>query len=194
MAIKKYRFVLQIEDVIKLIAADLPTLPAATNSHGFCYTDISIDESELNYLIYAMKDRGYSGPVSIDSRFGALEYSNATVGMVGSGQWSDNNFHDLPLETDITDPNAINGAVILYSAKMATSKRLQLGRLIVTHDGVSAAGLDHEYSYLSTEISGLSFSTVLAGNALSVRATLAGVGENVEYVWKLFHNIHDLSA
>jgi hypothetical protein len=178
---------------LKLIAEDLPSVLAwVLNSHSH-HVDIPIEETQLPYLINSMARLGFMGPTNTDSRYPIIPFAAAMIGRpFGTTSLGDNSAFPFEIDPDITSADAIMGATVEYAARMSVSKKLQIGKLFVMHDGVSAAQLDHQYSYMTTEISGLSFSAAVGGsNQLQFVATLAGVGENIEFHYRVIPGIYD---
>jgi hypothetical protein len=87
----------------------------------------------------------------------------------------------------LADASSVRSVSLEYSFILPISGKTQTGELDLSHTGGTAQIIGHEYHYDETdgEFPGLSFAATIVGANLCLEITLAAIGENPLFAYKL---------
>jgi hypothetical protein len=78
----------------------------------------------------------------------------------------------------------IRQATIEYIFQLPLLNKQISGEITVSHDGLTAAIIKHEYSYQNADIDGLTYGASISGGQLRLEITANAVGENGKFSFK----------
>lgn len=187
MATKIYRFQ-QTGISAKNIFADVSISPVAIDAYGQSWMDVEIDESQFNLLVQSMRSYGYEY-YETNPRIDIDVFAASILGAVETLYLSDDDTKIVVLETDVSASKALRTIIVDYSYFLPVSNKKQMGRLLITHDGVDAS-FDQLFSEVEGyEIPGLSFDIDISSSALRLKIITSSIGEApTEFIIKRFGN------
>lgn len=148
----------------KFTSSNVNPSPANDSSQGYSVGSFWFNSATNTLFIAKSVSVGVAEWIAVSSNTITVDVLDNSTEHVVLGQISD-----------------IRQATLEYTYQLPSLNKQITGTIIVSHDGTNAAIIKHEYSYQTTDISGLTYgASILSGN-LRLDITNLAVGENAKF-------------